>query len=335
MTTAIRTWADSDFYLSSAGTANAREQILKLQSIGKLVRALSDASTVDTNGDKLQDRLLGLSLGDLTQRHKYRVLYDNLNDRFLVQRNSGTDASKVWVELLRLDASGNLTPAGTLSADSLTTTLSGITLGGNLDLNDFYLRNVDKNVGQFRTDSLLVHGGSTLTGAITAAGAVTLQSTLSVAGATTLTGATTVQGAEVFDYTYSATAASQLISAGVNTDLTFLTAITLPNTSATLTDRKFLLEFVVSFQETSGASNLAEVRAYNGANGTKADTVLGVWGTVTGANSVLDQVVGRIQFNPVGASATKVGLAITCVGTVSIAGLLGAHSSIKVSEVTT
>lgn len=143
MTTAIRTWADSDFYLSSAGTTNVREQIIKLQSIGKLVRTLSDASTVDTNGDKLQDRLLGLSLGDLNQRHKYRVLYDNANDRFLVQRNSGTDASKVWVELLRIDSNGNLTTTGSLSIASSATTSGGVELGGDLDVNDFYIRNAE------------------------------------------------------------------------------------------------------------------------------------------------------------------------------------------------
>lgn len=142
MTTVIRRWQDSDFYLSQAGTANVREQLIKLQSIGKLVRALSDASTVDTNGDKLQDRLLGLSLGDLTQRHKYRVLYDNLNDRFLVQRNSGTDASKVWVELLRIDASGNATTTGNLLTEAVTTG-GKLTLGGDLDANQFYFRNVD------------------------------------------------------------------------------------------------------------------------------------------------------------------------------------------------
>lgn len=139
MTTAIRRWQDSDFYLSGAGTANVREQLIKLQSIGKLVRALSDASTVDTNGDKLQDRLLGLSLGDLNQRHKWRVLYDNLNDLFLVQRNTGTDAAKVWSERFRIDATGNVTTTGSLSATSVTLS-SGLTLGGDLDVNDFYIK---------------------------------------------------------------------------------------------------------------------------------------------------------------------------------------------------
>ncbi len=141
MTTVIRRWQDSDFYLSSAGTANVREQIIKLQSIGKLVRALSDASTVDTNGDKLQDRLLGLSLGDLNQRHKWRVLYDNLNDLFLVQRNTGTDAAKVWSERFRIDATGNVTTTGSLSATAVTVrNVAGLVLGGDLDVNDFYIR---------------------------------------------------------------------------------------------------------------------------------------------------------------------------------------------------
>lgn len=163
MTTAIRRWQDSDFYLSSASTTNVREQLIKLQSIGKLVRALSDASTVDTNGDKLQDRLLGVSLGDLNQRHKYRILYDNLNDRFLVQRNSGTDAAKVWVELLRIDSSGNVTTTGSLSATTIATRVTdddtaGLVLSSDLDMNDFYI----KNAQDIQTQTLRVTSQLTL-----------------------------------------------------------------------------------------------------------------------------------------------------------------------------
>lgn len=142
MSTLIRTWPDSLFYLSRAGSANVLEQIKKTQLAAELLRVLSDASTVDTNGDKLQDRLLGLSLGDLTQRHKWRVLYDNVNDRFLVQRNTGTDASKVWVERFRIDASGNVTTTGDLLTEAVTTG-GKLTLGGDLDANGFYFRNVD------------------------------------------------------------------------------------------------------------------------------------------------------------------------------------------------
>lgn len=157
MTTVIRTWADSDFYIDSSDGADLLEQFMKLQRIAKLVRSGSDASTVDTNGDKLQDILQGVSLGDLTTRHKWRVLYDNLNDRFLIQRNSGTDASKVWVEQARLDASGNLTVTGSMSTDSLTTTAGGVTLGGDLNVNDFYIRNAD----DIQTQTIRVQGQST------------------------------------------------------------------------------------------------------------------------------------------------------------------------------
>ena len=167
MTEEIRKHADSLFYTSAASTANVREQLIKLQQSAKLIRALSDASTVNTNGDKLQDILTGLSFGNSTQRHKYRALYDTTNDRYIIQRNSGTDASKTWVELLRIDSSGNVTTTGTLSTDSLTTTAGGVTLGGNLDANGFYVRNVDKYVGLVRTDSLLVHGTATFDGDIT------------------------------------------------------------------------------------------------------------------------------------------------------------------------
>lgn len=158
MTTSIRTWPDSLFYLSRAGTANVLEQIKKTQLAAELLRVLSDASTVDTNGDKLQDRLLGTSYGDLNQRHKWRVLYDNTNDRLLVQRNTGTDASKVWSERFRIDASGNVTTTGTLSATAVTVReVEGLTLGGDLDMNGFYIRNAE----DIQTDTIRVTGQST------------------------------------------------------------------------------------------------------------------------------------------------------------------------------
>lgn len=159
MTTSIRTWPDSLFYLSGAGSANIAEQLRKVQVSTKLLRVLSDASTVDTNGDKLQDRLLGVSLGDLNQRHKWRVLYDNSNDRFLVQRNTGTDASKVWSERFRIDASGNVTTTGTLSATAVTVReVEGLVLGGDLDMNQFYIRNAE----DIQTETIRVTGQLTL-----------------------------------------------------------------------------------------------------------------------------------------------------------------------------
>lgn len=189
MSEQIRSWQDALFYFSAASTANLREQLIKLQQASKLLRALSDASTVNTNGDKLQDILTGLSFGNSTQRHKWRMIYDTTNDRWLVQRNSGTDASKTWVEMLRIDSSGNVTTTGSLSTDALTTTAGGITLGGVLDANDFYFRNVAKIVGRTRTDSLVVHGTSEHSGAATF-------------GAATFSGATTFLGVTKF-YTES------------------------------------------------------------------------------------------------------------------------------------
>lgn len=167
MTEQIRSWPDALFYYESASTANVREQVIKLQQTGRRLRALNDASTVDTNGDILQDVLTGLSLGNLTQRHKWRVLYDTTNDRFLVQRNTGTDASKVWAERFRIDASGNITITGTTSISGALTATGGITLGGNLDANGYYFRNLEKIHGRTRTDRLLVHGNADFDGVTT------------------------------------------------------------------------------------------------------------------------------------------------------------------------
>ena len=148
MTEIIRSWPDSLFYMSQAGTANVREQINKTQLSATLLRALSDSATVDSTGSKLDEILTGLSLGKQTQRHKWRVLYDTSNDRLIVQRNSGTDAAKVWVELFRIDSSGNVTTTGTLTTDSITLTQAtsggvAIRMAGDLDMNDFYIRNAE------------------------------------------------------------------------------------------------------------------------------------------------------------------------------------------------
>lgn len=147
MTQIIRTWPDSLFYLSQSGTTNVREQINKTQLASTLLRALSDASTVDSTGSKLNEILTGLSLGNQSQRHKWRALYDTVNDRYTIQRNSGTDASKTWVDKLRIDSSGNVTAIGTLSTTQLIVSgvsgQPGIRMVGDLDMNDFYIRNAE------------------------------------------------------------------------------------------------------------------------------------------------------------------------------------------------
>ena len=327
MTTAIRTWQDSDFYLSSAGTANVREQLIKLQSIGKLVRALSDASTVDTNGDKLQDRLLGLSLGDLSQRHKYRALYDNLNDRFLVQRNSGTDASKTWVELLRLDASGNITISGKINTDELITTDGQVTLGGTLNFNGFYVRNLDKYQGELRTDSLRVYSSVVLPGATpelsATAGPLNLEST---------TSNVTVQGADVFDIDFYSNSANQNISANTETDITSLTALDLPNTNAVDT-RTFLVNFSIQITETSGAQNLCVVRLYNGTTGTKSDTLLYLNSTTLTSMVLGGQLSGMFRFTPGASNRTKFGLSFFSVGSSMVLGASPSISTLTIQEV--
>ncbi len=308
MTTTIRRWQDSDFYLSSAGTTNVREQLIKLQSIGKLVRALSDASTVDTNGDKLQDRLLGLSLGDLTQRHKWRVLYDNLNDRFLVQYNTGTDAAKVWVEQLRIDASGNLTTTGTLTIASSTTTNGGIRLGGDLDANGFYL----KNVGQVRTGDLIADRSTNLNGTDTK-----------------------IRGTKFFDISYNENGGNQLISAATLTDVTSLTALTLPNTAAPITSRKFLVSFDIQLSNTAGSENFVFATLYNGPNGTKSDTAIYISSqTMPASGSFGCSFRGQVRFTPAAANRTKLGLAIQSAGTSTLLGsAAGARCTMTIQEV--
>ncbi len=323
MTTQIRTWQDSDFYLSSAGTANVREQIIKTQSISKLVRALSDASTVDTNGDKLQDRLLGLSLGDLTQRHKYRVIYDNLNDRFLVQRNSGTDASKVWVELLRLDASGNLTVVGNFSQDLIETDTGEVVLGSTLNVNDFYIRNIDKNIGEFRTDDLLVHDATTLNEATITSLTVPTSAGFQVGS----------NDATPFPYTYAINAANQAIVGGVNTNLTSLTGLTLPNTSGDITTRSFLVRFNVTVVDTSGVSNSIPISLYNGPNGNSSDTKVYQAGGIGTAGFAPGVISGLYRLTPGASDRTKIGLTCGPTSACTVFGESNIFATIYVTEI--
>jgi hypothetical protein len=334
VTELIRSWPDSLFYYSAASTANVREQLTKVQQASKLLRALSDASTVNTNGDKLQDILTGLSLGNSTQRHKYRALYDTTNDRYLVQRNSGTDASKTWVELFRIDSSGNVIVTGTLSNTGLITASAGIRMGGNLDMNQFYIRNLEKINGRTRTDTLTVHGVSALT-SVTVSGTASL-TTLSVSGTSTLTGATSVRGANVFDYTYAETATTQSISASTETNVTSLTGLTLPNTAATLTSRKFMLSGSLSVTENAGSNNLAIVRVYNGPNGNKSDTEIYRSAATLVANSLGDTIpIGPCVFTPGAVNRTKIGVSIQTVGASTVQGVSPLVSTFMVREVTT
>ena len=315
MSEQIRSWPDGLFYYSVASTANVREQLSKVQQASKLLRALSDASTVNTNGDKLQDILTGLSLGNSTQRHKYRVLYDTTNDLFLVQRNSGTDASKTWVELLRIDSSGNVTTTGTLSTDSLTTTAGGITLGGTLDVNDFYIKNVDKIIGQTRTDTLVVHDSGSI-------------NSLSIAGNSLKVGTTE---ATPFAYTSAKNSADQSITGTVEANITSLTALSLPNTSI-VTSRTFKVEFAVTAVDDSGSTNAIAIKLWNGPNGNMSDTFIYQAGGVSVNASKPGVISGLYVFTPAASNRTKVGLSCVSDGNCSIFGTGNIVATILITE---
>lgn len=320
MSEQIRSWPDSLYYYSAASTANVREQLIKVQQASKLIRALSDAATVNTNGDKLQDILTGLSFGNSTQRHKYRALYDTVNDRYLIQRNSGTDASKTWVELFRISSSGAITTTGAITAaGGISTTGGGITLGGNLDVNQFYIRNLEKINGRTRTDSLIVHDTSRLFGDVNLYRNASVAQNFYVAGTSDFAGTTTVKGANVFDYTYGVKSGSdQSISALTLTNITSLSGLTLPNTSKVQT-RTFEVTFAVQVTDTSGATNSYSIRLYNGANGTLADNLIYVVQGSMAANQPTT-ISGLFHFTPSSSTFTKFGLVVISVGTVTVTG---------------
>ena len=134
MSESNRNFDTSLFYLSKTDLASA--QIQKLQRTAKLTRALSDAATVETNGDTLQDKLLGLSFGNDTLRRTFRTYYDQTTNKFRIQHNTGTDASPNWFSVQKIDPDGDTTIVGDLTAQAALTVTGRTTLGGTLDLND-------------------------------------------------------------------------------------------------------------------------------------------------------------------------------------------------------
>ena len=137
---------------------------------------------------------------------------------------------------------------------------------------------------------------------------------------------------EFLDNTYGVNSANQAITAATETDITSLTALTLPNTAATLSSRKFLVMFDVSVVDSSAAANALAIKLYSGANGTKADTPIYTVNhdLVASKNA---SIAGLVRFSPSGATATKVGLAITSAGNCTVNGGLTVTSSIWVQEV--
>lgn len=133
-------------------------------------------------------------------------------------------------------------------------------------------------------------------------------------------------------YTYATKTGNQAITAATETDITSLTALTLPNTAATLTSRKYLVRYQVPLAESAGANNLIVVKFYNGTNGTKADTLVYESSRTILANALGESITGMFQFSPGAAGRTKFGLSIASGANCAVAATATGLGTIFVQE---
>lgn len=139
-----RTWNTSQFYMTPSDTLAAQFQKV-IDGIAP-VRKFEEGSYVwaDTPGqNRLSDILLGLAYGDNTDRLKVRFYNDYTNNRVTIQKNTGTDASPTWIDLLYISTVSPylVTAAGGLTLNGDTTINGTLTMGDDIDMNGFYIRN--------------------------------------------------------------------------------------------------------------------------------------------------------------------------------------------------
>lgn len=139
--------------------------------------------------------------------------------------------------------------------------------------------------------------------------------------------------AALFPKLYAVNAASQAIPGATDTDLTSLTALTLPVTT-TVSSRKFRVTVAVGVLDTSGAANFALIRVWNGANGTKADTMIRESAAAGMGANLGAQISFTFEFTPGADSRIKIGLsAVNLAGNFSVDGTGVRVSSLLVEEV--
>ena len=136
------------FYFSSSGITTQdilQTEMSKLGTVLNHVRKWIDASFVYNNNESvINDKLTGWGFGTNAVRSDVREINDYANTRLRFQKNTGTDDSPVWVDLLTVLTISpyTVTMAGGFVAGGNSIVQGSLTLGGNLDLDGFYLKNL-------------------------------------------------------------------------------------------------------------------------------------------------------------------------------------------------
>lgn len=133
--------------------------------------------------------------------------------------------------------------------------------------------------------------------------------------------------------TYGFNAANQNISAATDTNISGLSALNLPVLTSVNT-RVYEVTGAVTFTNTAGASNLIQVKLWNGVNGTVGDTHLYTTSMVMASGALGTTVpIGPFRFTPASSGLTKFGISVVCGGTCTVTGLAPNHSTVLNREI--
>ena len=130
--------------------------------------------------------------------------------------------------------------------------------------------------------------------------------------------------------TFGDKASNQNITGATVTDVTELTALTLPTTSG-VSSRSYEVVVSLGILDTSGSANSVTVNVYSGANGNKAENV-----AASGTHEVIASTTGRItylqRFTPASDTHIKFGVAMLSDGNCTVIG--SNFSTVTVRDVT-
>jgi len=127
-------------------------------------------------------------------------------------------------------------------------------------------------------------------------------------------------------------AGNQAITASTETDVTGLTALNLP-VLTTVNTRTYRVGGVIKVANGGASAGRFDARFYNGANGTKADTMIDQTFTYIGAGSSASIPVGPFEFTPGNSAHTKFGVAVLFPQNGNVLGATTTQSHILVEEV--
>ncbi len=131
---------------------------------------------------------------------------------------------------------------------------------------------------------------------------------------------------------YAAASADQAISGTTETDITTLTALTLPVITAVDT-KNFRVRVTLSISNGATPANDLTIRLYSGTNGTKADTEIALTKTSFAVAADFTNVSFEIVYSPSADTDIKLGLSIQGLANSNVLGASNAISNISVEEV--